>query len=191
MESANRGAQKVLTHEFRECPMAQGAVPRRRHGFRRCRFGRQLNRQGPGWGTVMRHFLLPSPVTALPFGVGVTTAQAVLIATAGFLPHQRRRRYIHAGQTGSSLDSFSLPCRPRLAIPAALRLPDNDCCAIHPPEALRAANRKSGIVMPEIQNPKSTPACPARYQDNSSPPDFYGNPTPLTWIPRSSDWLLK
>ena len=63
--------------------MAQGAVPRRRHGFRRCRFGRQLNRQGPGWGTVMRHFLLPSPVTALPFGVGVTTAQAVLIATAG------------------------------------------------------------------------------------------------------------
>ena len=100
----------------------------------------------------------------------------------GFLPHQRRRRYIHAGQTGSSLDSFSLPCRPRLAIPAALRLPDNDCCAIHPPEALRAANRKSGIVMPEIQNPKSTPACPARYQDNSSPPDFYGNPTPLTCV---------
>jgi hypothetical protein len=28
----------------------------------------------------MRHFLLPGPVTALAFGVGVTAAQAVLIA---------------------------------------------------------------------------------------------------------------
>jgi hypothetical protein len=31
-------------------------------------------------------------------------------------------------------------------------LPDNNCCAIHPPEALRAANRKTGIFMPENQN---------------------------------------
>ena len=36
--------------------------------------------------------------------------------------------------------------------PAALRLPDDNGYAIHPPEALRAANRKTGIVMPEIQN---------------------------------------
>jgi hypothetical protein len=28
----------------------------------------------------MRHFLLPGPVTALAFGMGVTAAQAVLIA---------------------------------------------------------------------------------------------------------------
>ncbi len=39
--------------------------------------------------------------------------------------------------------------------PAALRLSDNGCCAIRPPEALRAANRKTGIAMPE--NQKQTP----------------------------------
>lgn len=31
----------------------------------------------------MRHFLLPGPVTALPFGVRVTTPQAGLIAVTG------------------------------------------------------------------------------------------------------------
>jgi hypothetical protein len=31
----------------------------------------------------MRHFLLSGPVTALPFGVGVTTAQAGLVSAAG------------------------------------------------------------------------------------------------------------
>jgi hypothetical protein len=62
-------------------------------------------------------------------------------------------------------------------------LPDDDCCAIHPPEALRAAKRKTGIFMPEIQNPKSHPACTARYAENSSPPNFYGNGTPLTAMP--------
>jgi len=31
-------------------------------------------------------------------------------------------------------------------------LPGNNCCAIRPPEALRAANRKTGISMPEKQN---------------------------------------
>jgi hypothetical protein len=31
----------------------------------------------------MRHFLLSGPVTALPFGVGVTTTQAGLIPAAG------------------------------------------------------------------------------------------------------------
>ena len=81
MGSANRGAQKVLSHEFRQGPMAKGTVPGRRHGFRRCRFGRQLNRQGRWWGTVMRHFLLPSPVLALALGVGTAAAIRVLIAT--------------------------------------------------------------------------------------------------------------
>ena len=51
-----------------------------------------------------------------------------------FLPHRRRRRY---------------------PTPTALRLPDNDCCAIRPPKALRAANRKTGIFMPDRQKPKS------------------------------------
>ncbi len=37
--------------------------------------------------------------------------------------------------------------------PAALRLPDDNGYAIHPPKALRAANRKTGISMPEIQKP--------------------------------------
>jgi hypothetical protein len=37
--------------------------------------------------------------------------------------------------------------------PAALRLPDDDCCAIDPPNALRAARRKTGIDIPERQNP--------------------------------------
>lgn len=81
MGSANPTTQKVLSHEFRQGPMAKGAVPGRRHGFRRCRFGRQLNRQGLRWGTVMRHFLLPSPVLALTFGVGTTATMGVLIAT--------------------------------------------------------------------------------------------------------------
>ena len=39
--------------------------------------------------------------------------------------------------------------------PAALRLPDDNGYAIHPPDALRAANRKTGMFMPEIQNPNS------------------------------------
>jgi hypothetical protein len=30
-------------------------------------------------------------------------------------------------------------------------LPDDDCCAIDPPKALRAAKRKTGIDMPERQ----------------------------------------
>ena len=31
----------------------------------------------------MRHFLLSGPVTALPFGVGMAAAQAVLVSAAG------------------------------------------------------------------------------------------------------------
>ena len=37
---------------------------------------------------------------------------------------------------------------------AALRLPDNDCSAIHPPKALRAANLKTSMFMLGIQNPQ-------------------------------------
>jgi hypothetical protein len=40
--------------------------------------------------------------------------------------------------------------------PAALRLPDDDCYAIDPPKALRAAKRKTGIDIPEHQNPNPT-----------------------------------
>ena len=64
--------------------MAQVAVPgRRRRVFLCCRFGRQLNRQGRWWGTVMRHFLLSGTVSTLAFGMGATAAMRVLIATAG------------------------------------------------------------------------------------------------------------
>ncbi len=84
MGSANRGAQKVLTHKFREHLVAQVAVPgRRRRGFLHYRFGRQLNRQGRWWGTLMRHFLLPSAVSTLALGMGETATMRVLIATAG------------------------------------------------------------------------------------------------------------
>jgi hypothetical protein len=41
-------------------------------------------------------------------------------------------------------------------VPAALRWPDDDCSAIGAPEALRAAKRKTGIDMPERQNPNPT-----------------------------------
>lgn len=40
--------------------------------------------------------------------------------------------------------------------PAALRLPDDDCCANDPPNALRAAKRKTGIDIPKRQNPNPT-----------------------------------
>ena len=84
MGSANPTTQKVLTHELREPLVAQVAVPgRRRRGFLHCRFGCQLNRQGRWWGTLMRHFLLSSPVSTLAFGMGATASMRVLIATAG------------------------------------------------------------------------------------------------------------
>jgi len=84
MGASNPTAQKVLTHKFRERLVAQVAVPgRRRRGFLYCRFGRQLNRQGRWWGTLMRHFLLPSAVLTLAFGMGETATMRVLIATAG------------------------------------------------------------------------------------------------------------
>jgi len=62
--------------------MAVVTLPGRRQGFRRCRFDRQLNRQERWWGTLMRHFLLPSPVLTLTFGVGMAASMRVLIATA-------------------------------------------------------------------------------------------------------------
>ena len=88
MESANPTAQKVLTHKFREHPMAEVAVPeRRQRGFLHYRFDRQLNRQGRWWGTLMRHFLLPGTVSTLACGMGAAASMRVLIATAGS-PHR-------------------------------------------------------------------------------------------------------
>lgn len=69
----------------------------------------------------------------------------------------------------------TVPGDPSRPIPAALRLPDNDCCAIRPPEALRAAKRKTGIFMPEIQKPKPHPACAVRNPENPLPPGSCGN----------------
>jgi hypothetical protein len=40
----------------------------------------------------------------------------------------------------------------------------------HPPEALRAANRKTGIVMPEIQNQNPPQIC----RHCMPTPNFYG-----------------
>lgn len=80
--SANPTAQEVLTHEFRQPMTTTPTVPGRRSN-RHHRSGRQLIRWGWGWGTLMRHFLLSGSVTALPFGVRVTTAPAGLIAAAG------------------------------------------------------------------------------------------------------------
>jgi hypothetical protein len=50
---------------------------------------------------------------------------------------------------------FHRPARflPDPPTPAALRLPDDFGCAICPPDALRAANRKTGISMPVLQKP--------------------------------------
>ena len=59
--------------------MATTTVPWHGDDWQR-RFAVELIRGDPGWGTLMRHFLLSGPVTALAFGVGVTAAQAVLIA---------------------------------------------------------------------------------------------------------------
>lgn len=50
----------------------------------------------------MRHFLLSDPVTALPFGVGVTAAQAGLIAAAG------RTQGVPAGLLGAPLRAVAL-----------------------------------------------------------------------------------
>ena len=210
--------------------MAEVTLPGRRKGFRRCRFGPQLNRQGRCWGTLMRHFLLPSPILTLAFGVGTAAAMRVLIATASgsyrliaglwrtspraiavaaitvaadqhgdaaagaqvassgefhwqsgpmgsrrrralreILCRQRRPSGLRGATSGLawrlgpvSRQRFHRPVdflphrrRRRYLTPAALRLPDNDCSAIRPPEALRAANRKTGIFMPDMQKPKS------------------------------------
>jgi len=197
----------------------------------------------------MRHFLLPGPVAALAFGVGVTTAQAGLIAATGgtngatasligtrrgavamatvtvaadqysgaatsaqvassgevhwqsgpmgdrrrrplreILCRQRRRCWAAGRGIGSGLavGTGVAPAFPPAGLlstasaltalpPAALRLPDNDCCAIRPPEALRAANRKTSIDTPERQ--KQTYA---HISVRLWTPDFYGSWTPLT-----------
>ena len=216
--------------------MAKGAVPGWRHWFHRCRFGHQLSRQGRRRGTLMRHFLLPSPVLTLTFGVGTAAAMRVLIATASgsyrlmaclwrtspraiavaaitvaadqhggaaagtkvapswefhwqlgpmgsrrrralreILCRQRRRcwgcgarhrnwlggwdRCRACVSTGWSafyrIGDLSATDHPYRSTSAALRLPDDDCFAIRSPGALRAANRKTSIFMPDRQKPKS------------------------------------
>jgi hypothetical protein len=80
--STNRRAQEVLAYPVWQGTMATAAVPGHRiHRHRR--FEHQLSRQGPRWGTLMRHFLRSGPVTALPLGMRVTATQAGLIAAAG------------------------------------------------------------------------------------------------------------
>ena len=74
--TANPTLQKVLAHPVRQGTMTTTAVPWQGCDRQR-RFKGELIRSDPGWGTLMRHFLLPGSVTALAFGMGVTTAAAV------------------------------------------------------------------------------------------------------------------
>ena len=62
--------------------MTSLAAPGR--SYNRCRrFGGKLISWTGRWGTLMRHFMLPGAVTTLPVRMGVTTAQAILIASPG------------------------------------------------------------------------------------------------------------
>ena len=70
---ANPTVQKVLAHPVRQGTTATTAVPRGGCDRRR-RFRTELIRCDRGWGTLMRHYLLPGPLAALAFGVGVTAA---------------------------------------------------------------------------------------------------------------------
>ena len=80
--SANPTAQEVLAYPVWQGALASTAMPARRNG-RRCRFRSQWNRRALGWGTLMRHFLVFRSITALPFGVGMATSPAGLIAVTG------------------------------------------------------------------------------------------------------------
>ena len=62
--------------------MASAAMPAGRNRRRR-RFRSQWNSWGQGWGTLMRHFFVFGPVTALALGVGMTASPAGLIAATG------------------------------------------------------------------------------------------------------------
>ena len=77
----------------------------------------------------------------------------------GFLLHRRCWRYLHADQQvlRSSASAHSDTALWRSLPPFACQT--MRCFAIHPPQALRAANRKTRIFMPENQKPKSHPAC--------------------------------
>ena len=70
----------------------------------------------------------------------------------GFLPHRQPVRTSH--RIARPNRSVTVYCDVIDLGPAALRLPDDDCCAIRPPEALRAARRKTSMFMLEIQNQK-------------------------------------
>ena len=69
-----------------------------------------------------------------------------------FLPHRQPVRTSH--RITQQDRSVTANCNVIELGPAALRLPDNDCCAIRPPEALRAARPKTSMFMLEIQNQK-------------------------------------
>ena len=235
----------------------------------------------------MRHFLLPGPVAALPFGVGVTAAQAVLVSAAGgtnstaacllgtprgavavatiavaadqcggaasgaqvassgkvhwpsgpmenrrrrarreILCRQRRRCWgcgarhrnwlggwdrcracVSTGRSAfyrigitdatatqpmqeagaiqahrrASVRPSPIPCIPSLP---RFACQTTACCAIRPPEALRAANRKTGRYIPEIQKTNISPGTPSC--ENSLTPNFYVGSAPLTTFPPCS-----
>ena len=78
LRTANPTAQEALAYPLRQGTPATVTVPGYRNDRRR-RFGRQLTSRGGGWGTLMRHFLLLGSVTALAFGMGMTTTQTGLI----------------------------------------------------------------------------------------------------------------
>lgn len=82
MVSANPTAQEVLAYPVWQGAMASAAMPAGRNRRRR-RFRSQWNSWGQGWGTLMRHFFVFGPVTALALGVGMTASPAGLIAATG------------------------------------------------------------------------------------------------------------
>ena len=80
--SANPAAQEVLAYPVWQETMASAAMPAGRNRRRR-RFRSEWNSWGQGWGTMMRHFFVFRPVTALALRVGMTASPTGLIAATG------------------------------------------------------------------------------------------------------------
>jgi hypothetical protein len=70
-----------------------------------------------------------------------------------------RSDFYRIGNADATATTSTEPLRP---IPAARVCQTTACCAIRPPEALRAANRKTGIDMPDSQNQNHRFAYPLR-----------------------------